>query len=190
MDFTLLLCVADVVVVGGGGSTADGILTPQNVWQWWVMTWQFSLRLWLCDPMCKHTHSHRNSCRRLEPAIHSRSTAAAHRNMWPTFSSFLNFVRFFVLFYLFSILKIHLKHFQHLIGALFLLPRAIRTLDAHCEQKQNGLSIHSERLCTCPLHRMQVDIVPIRCNCSIVRRSAVAPMRRSLAPSFSLSLSL
>lgn len=83
-----------------------------------------------------------------------------------SFFLLLCFIHFSV--FLFIPISFHLKHFLYLIGALFLLPRAIRYTLYHCEQT-NGLNIYSECLCTCTLHRMHVDIVPIRCNCSIVR---------------------
>lgn len=151
--------------------------TSENARQRWVMTRQFSslVHFRFVAPFCtsRILFVHGWNLPPTNSFTKKFSIDGRAPNMWSIFS--------FHFIYLFDFLALHLKHFPHLIGALFLLPRAIhiRTQFTLWKTDETDWESIRERLCTCSMHRMRVDIVPIRCNCSIARPSAVAPMRRS-----------
>lgn len=84
--------------------------------------------LCVCGSVTRSANT-KNSFRRLydRQFIHENLSSTA-RNHVADFSSFFRCFIYFCFFSLSFFRSFHLKHFLRLIGALFLLPRAIRTL--------------------------------------------------------------
>lgn len=93
--------------------------------------------------------------------IHENLSSTA-RNHVADFSSFFVVLFIFVFFSLSFFRSFHLKHFLRLIGALFLLPRAIRTLYTANRQMDWAFILNAYALarCTgCKSISYQLDVI-------------------------------